>query len=62
MSIFIKQKKIKFRKRKCGKDQIFEEYIGGFNGYINKVRFDFIEQTDDDVAGGRDLLWGSSPL
>ena len=43
MSRFIVQKNINFSKRKCGKERTAEEYIGAFEEFVNKVRFDFLQ-------------------
>ena len=62
MSIFIKRKRIKYNKRKCGKYQTAEAFIGDFEEFLKKVQFDFIQTTEDDVDDGRDPMWGRFPL
>ena len=62
MRIFISQNKIKVMKRNCGKEQTAEECIGDFEGFLDKVRFYFIQLTDYDDADGREPLWGRFPL
>ena len=62
MRRFIKKNKMKFRKRKFGKEQTSEECIGDFEVFFNKVRFYFLQPTDDDGAGGRDPLRDRFPL
>ena len=61
MRIFIKRKKIKFRKRKCGKEKTTEECITEIEDFMYKLRFDFHPPCEDDRADGRDDLWGRFP-
>ena len=58
----MKQKRINSRKRKCGKEQTAEECIGGFEGFLNKVQFNFLQPARDDGVDGREPLWGRFPL
>ena len=48
MRIFIKRNKIKPRKRKYGKELTAEECIGDFEEFLNKVRFYFLQPTEND--------------
>ena len=61
MRRFIKRKKIKFLKRKCGKEKTAEECITEFEDFMYKLRFDFLPPREDDGADGRDALWGRFP-
>ena len=61
MRRFIRRKKIKFRKRKCGKEKTAEESIPEFEGFMEKLRFDFLQPREDDGNDGRDPLWGRFP-
>ena len=54
MRRFIRRKKIKFRKRKCGKEKTAEESIPEFEEFMEKLRFDFLQPRQ----GG---LWGRFP-
>ena len=52
MRIFFKQKKIKFIKRKRGKERTAKYFIGDFEKFVNKVRLDSLQTTEDDGADG----------
>ena len=54
MRRFIKRKKIKFLKRKCGKEKTAEECITEFEDFMYKLRFNFLPPCEDDGADGGD--------
>ena len=54
---FIKRKKIKFRRRKFGKEQTAEDCIGGFEEFLNKLKFDFLHPNEDNSSDGIIPLW-----
>ena len=61
MRRFIATEKIKFRKRKCGKEKTAEECIQDFEEFMHKLRFDFLPPREDDGDDGRGPLWGRFP-
>ena len=61
MRRFIARKRIKFRKRKCGKEKTAEECVQDFEEFMYKLRFDFLPPREDDGDDGRDPLWGRFP-
>lgn len=59
MRRFIARNKIKFRKRKCGKENNAEDYVQYFERFMRKLRFYFLPPREEDSTDGRDPLWGS---
>ena len=57
-SRFMKRKKIKFRKRKCGKEISAQECVPAIELFLTNIRFNFLLPRENDGADGRDPLWG----
>ena len=58
MRRFIQRKKIKFRKRKYGKEKTAKESIPpDFLEFMEKLRFNFLQPREDDGNDARDPLW-----
>ena len=62
MSRFFKRKKFQFIKVNFSKEQTSEDCIGDFEEFLNKVRFGFLQPTEDDGADRIDSLWGIFPI
>jgi hypothetical protein len=58
----IKHKNIKFRKRKCGKEQTVEECVADFEKFLTYVcLFSVLPSREEDGAESRCPLWGRFP-
>ena len=44
------------------KRKLLKSALAIFDKFLNKIRFYFLQSTEDDGADGRDPLWGRFPL
>ena len=58
MRRFMSRKKIKYRKRKCGKEKTAQEFIPEFEAFLARLRFDFLKPIQHE---SNPSIWGRFP-